>query len=243
MIAASTSLPPSEDTTFLPAGNGTGTTTSGDYNEDIDRRMESPYPTPSQPLPAAFDFSDMIAGTTPYPTNFDSFAWIFENNLDEVFPSMPPSPGHDLSAMDVEATWAKVDGQQHLRLVGEDGDVVGPDGQLDDLPQPTPRDHCNPDDVWPMEWHAASAQPLTLPTLGSAGDERDTNSGFFFSIKSVSEPARAKMVNSIRLPLQRSPWQTVSLANFPSKEKLDHCIDLFFRHLDRVCPEMPPRLV
>src|SRR6201999_2817913 len=28
----------------------------------------------------------------------------------------------------------------------------------------------------------------------------------------------------------RSPWQEVNLKNFPSKEKLEYCIDLYFGH-------------
>lgn len=234
MVSESTNFGLSEDSTFSLPDNSAGTPTSGDYVEIHDQHMETPYPAPAQPPPALFDFSNMLTGATQYPENFDSLAWIFENNVDELFPSMPPSPGRYLSMEDAAPTLADLDGQQHRDFAYENDHAAGRDTQINDLPKPTPRDHCSPDDVWPMEWHAASGQPLTLPILATVGEELDANPGSFYNIKNITDTERARMVNSIRLPLERPPWQTVSLANFPSKEKLDHCIDLFFRHLDRV---------
>lgn len=218
--ATSTSVQQSEATMH----NVTDTAITHYYDQHADLR----YTTPSQP-PAMFDFGSIFADAS-YNPNFESVAWIFEENLDEVFPSVPASPRHNLSAF----TLGNADVQQAQNLEQEYQQTIIGSEELEDLPQPTPRDHCSPDDVWPMEWHASSAQHLVLPTLGSVGEDFEVSSGSFYAVANITEQARARMENSIRLPLERTPWQTVSLAHFPSKEKLDHCIDLFFRHFDRV---------
>lgn len=172
---------------------------------------------------------------TAYPPGLDSFTWIFEDNLDDVFQSTLPSPWHDLLATDFDFSTGKDEAQPPETLEQEDWEIDESNEEIDELPQPTPQDRCNPDDVWPMEWHAASAQCLTLPNLEPLNQDLNMKTGSFYPIQSVTESMRARLLNSVRLPLERVPWQTTSLANFPSKDKLDHCIDLFFRHFDRVC--------
>jgi hypothetical protein len=84
-----------------------------------------------------------------------------------------------------------------------------------------------------MEWHSAPAQHLILPTLGAV-DENSTEARYYPTVP-VNDAARANMQYSIRLPLERVPWQVVSLANFPRNAKLDRCINLYFAHFERVC--------
>lgn len=211
----------------------TTTITIDHHSNANDHTVNLRDPTPAPPQPV-FDFSSTMPHAA-YPPGLDSFTWIFEDNLDDVFQSTLPSPWHDLLATDFDFSTGKDEAQPPETLEQEDWEIDESSEEIDELPQPTPQDRCNPDDVWPMEWHAASAQCLTLPNLEPSNQDLDMKTGSFYPIQSVTESMRARLLNSVRLPLERVPWQTTSLANFPSKDKLDHCIDLFFRHFDRVC--------
>jgi hypothetical protein len=102
------------------------------------------------------------------------------------------------------------------------------------LPTPEPQDTCEPNDPWPLEWHAEGQQALDLPSLN---DETDDTEATYYGMKSLGGIFRTKLQEAIRLPLEQPPWQAVSLTNFPSKTKLDRCIDLFFAHHNSVrCP-------
>ena len=228
--------------TFQPTGlstlpaptNLTDAAVSGGYGDPTDHNLGFHFLTPSHawgPLGLFADDSQTYA---------DSFGWIFEDGVDDVFPSMAPSPRLDLLGVNLESTIQSRDAEQPRNSVPADGQLSGAvSEELDDLPQPTPLDRCSPDDVWPMEWHAASNQRLTLPVLGLHPGDYDITLGSFYHLTHISEDARNRLLNSMRLPLERVPWQTVSLANFPSKEKLDHCLDMFFRHFDRVSLSFP----
>jgi hypothetical protein len=100
------------------------------------------------------------------------------------------------------------------------------------LPTPEPQDTCGPNDPWPLEWHAEGQQALDLPNLN---DETNDRGATFYGMKSLGDSFRKKIQEAIRLPLEHPPWRAVSLANFPSKTKLDRCIDLFFAHHNSVC--------
>lgn len=104
---------------------------------------------------------------------------------------------------------------------------------LPGLPAPIPRDRCLPDDPWPMEWHAQATQLSALPPLGN----RDYEHSYFaryFPTPPISPSTIADFHDSLQLPLQRSPWQAVTLDVFPSEQKLDHCIDMYFKHFNWV---------
>lgn len=44
------------------------------------------------------------------------------------------------------------------------------------------------------------------------------------------------MESWLRMPLEQNMWDAVSLQAFPSKERLDQCVDLYFAQFDQHCP-------
>jgi hypothetical protein len=175
------------------------------------------------------DFQD-----TTLDSNLD---WIFSNSLDEVFPSVPGSPrlGQTVDNLGNNPTpiqLGREDVHQSRDMFSGHTPNEADDG-LSSLPVPTPRDRCDPDDPWPMEWHSTPAQFLVLPSLGEPDDDYSLDPAYYPTM-AVNSSIRTRLQESVRLPLERPPWQAVSLANFPSKAKLDHCIDLYFAHFDRV---------
>ncbi|KAF5636967.1 cytochrome P450 monooxygenase [Fusarium tjaetaba] len=72
-------------------------------------------------------------------------------------------------------------------------------------------------------------QSLVIPQLGGNGD-KSLRYGSHFQMPKVVEAQRSQLLDSAQAILERPLWKAVSLANFPSKAKLDHCIDLFFVH-------------
>jgi hypothetical protein len=111
-----------------------------------------------------------------------------------------------------------------------------PEAAILDLPTiPHSEDNCSPDDPWPMEWHAEFSQkPLELPDLGADDDEENQYFSRLYSSWSLRPSTVDALFHYIRLPTQRSPWQSVNLKHLPSKEKLEYCIGLYFAHHHQV---------
>jgi hypothetical protein len=180
----------------------------------------------------ASHFSGIFEDTS-YPANFDSFAWIFEAELGETIWSRLPSPPPGLANEIVAGPAQAATTQQCASIAPESqarATVVTP--QIEILPRLTTRDRCGPDDAWPMEWHAVSDLGLTLPSLGAHDDDCSSVPESFYPTANTTEEARVRMLGGLQLPLERVPWQTVSLA-LPVTVKNDHCIDVFFRRYDR----------
>ncbi|CZR68334.1 uncharacterized protein PAC_18233 [Phialocephala subalpina] len=93
------------------------------------------------------------------------------------------------------------------------------------LPVLSPRDSSEPDNPWAMEWCADAAQLESLPALGLSNDHIPPR---YFAIEGMSTSTWDNLQKTIRLAIEHGPWAAISLANFPSKEKLDCCIDLYF---------------
>jgi hypothetical protein len=102
-----------------------------------------------------------------------------------------------------------------------------------DTPSNHPHNRCDPDDPWPMEWYAASLQDSELPMLGQPV-EPGLNGSSFFGMETVTEDTRLKMKEAAMLASGSALWPALNLTHFPTKEKLDHCIDLYFAHSHRV---------
>lgn len=96
-----------------------------------------------------------------------------------------------------------------------------------------PRNNCEPDDPWPMEWYATSLHNSELPILGNPQDEEIDGSSFFGMIP-VTDATIQRLKDATRLPSGSPMWPELNLDKFPSKRKLDHCIDLYFAHFHRV---------
>ncbi|KAK4945326.1 hypothetical protein LTR10_015485 [Elasticomyces elasticus] len=80
---------------------------------------------------------------------------------------------------------------------------------------------------WPMDGAIPTDRRLDIPKLGKNHSSLPSRP-YFFRVSSITEDDRSKLQGSISYLLEKPLWTAVSLANFPSKEKLDHCIDLFF---------------
>lgn len=83
------------------------------------------------------------------------------------------------------------------------------------------------EDPWPMAWNAAPLKEKPLPPLGRDDGvvPRVTGVCQKWPIKNTLRDDIQKMLGSC---LERSLWNNVSLANFPSTKKLNYCVDLFF---------------
>lgn len=78
------------------------------------------------------------------------------------------------------------------------------------------------------------AQQPSLPCLGLSSTSGDSTLRSFCSISPLSEETRTLLQDVVCLRLETVSWEAALVANFPSKEKLDHCIDLYFHHADNV---------
>ncbi|KAI1612315.1 fungal-specific transcription factor domain-containing protein [Exophiala viscosa] len=80
---------------------------------------------------------------------------------------------------------------------------------------------------WPLDGATPTDRRLDIPKLGENRSSLP-NRPCFSRASWITEDGRAKLQPSISCLLEKPLWSAISLANFPSKEKLDHCIDLFF---------------
>lgn len=97
-----------------------------------------------------------------------------------------------------------------------------------------PRDESNNrlDSPWPTEWQPVPERITTIPALGDP-DQNRLNDLNHLSLP----PLRPIAISNLHVALsqlEHSPWQPVLLDGFPSQEKLDHCIDLYFKRFDWV---------
>ncbi|KAH8815524.1 hypothetical protein F5884DRAFT_772680 [Xylogone sp. PMI_703] len=88
--------------------------------------------------------------------------------------------------------------------------------------------------TWPVDWKAGPGRISTLPALGAL--DQDFKALKHFPTLSITESTIAGLQDSFNLHLAKSPWKPVSLAGFPSKEKIDHCIDMYFKYFDWILP-------
>lgn len=70
---------------------------------------------------------------------------------------------------------------------------------------------------------------ITLPALGSGGVESSSTSRFFPTI-SVDQDTREGMLKLLASPFEHNPVQSLDISRFPCKEKVEHCLDVYFAH-------------
>jgi hypothetical protein len=169
---------------------------------------------------------------------FSGFDWIFNASFDDALPYearadgiMSVQPSQSAGTSKQVSRQAVVGGQPSSELDPRrpiDGTIA-----LTPTDEHQPEDRGAPEDRWPMEWHAVPVKLLSLPRLGG-GDEHLPPQSSHFNIPATTPLTKAHLLNTVQLPMQGSPWQTVSLAEFPTEQMLDHCIDLYFVHFDKV---------
>jgi hypothetical protein len=184
-----------------------------------------------------FDFDTL---GFPELSNFDqdtSLDWMFRSVDDDSF-SMPfaASASGNHPSEENMAPFQVPPRQHNARPISDDrapqSDCDEAISQLE-LPSYRPRNRCDPDDPWPMEWYAVDMQRSELPMLGRP-EEPDPNAGSYFGMDPISSSTREKMKDTARLAFERTLWPSINLDNFPSRSKLDHCIDLYFAHFHPV---------
>jgi hypothetical protein len=155
-----------------------------------------------------------------------NLSWIFDDFPDILFPSLPitsnflsaPLPGQTLEV--------------YSPLVTVPVSINTREKQPPDLPMLDAQELCTAIDAMPVGGHTNSTSRLVLPQLGDLDEQLPPAS--YFVVTSITPALRNKLLDSIRIPLEQGPWQAVSLTNFPSCQKLAHCIDLYFIHFNAV---------
>jgi hypothetical protein len=171
--------------------------------------------------------------------------WIFDSNLNDFSQVELRSPNFNRLFSGPSMDPAHVFQDQPTLIPLKDTDWAkngsGEVTSIPSLPIPVPHNQCGPDDPWPMEWHATQGQALELPVLGGQ-QEGSGSTPIFYPTTPVSPSARMALQDILRAPLMQSPWPILNTPSFPSEEKLNHCIDMYFMHFDRVCDQLHVRL-
>ncbi|KAL5083835.1 hypothetical protein Trisim1_000879 [Trichoderma cf. simile WF8] len=82
-------------------------------------------------------------------------------------------------------------------------------------------------EAWLLDPHEPFERSLDIPSLG--GQRTDlSKTGSYSQIRHLAEEDRDRIRRSAKACLEEPLWTAVSFSDFPSREKLDHCIDLFF---------------
>ncbi|OAP56474.1 hypothetical protein AYL99_09653 [Fonsecaea erecta] len=112
-------------------------------------------------------------------------------------------------------------------------DVNGHDASsavaLGGLLTPQPQEMGDPGDPWPLDTPRPTQSHMALPALGNDNQDFRTFARFF-SVTPVCDRTWHALRKCLMLPFEHNSIQTLNLDHFPSKEKLDHCIDLYFAY-------------
>ncbi|KAI8937388.1 hypothetical protein NX059_006592 [Plenodomus lindquistii] len=125
--------------------------------------------------------------------------------------------------------------------VSQAGDNTPPDEAqgsttiLDGLLTPLPQTTSDYGDLWPLENPRPPPNRVLLPALKSDSSEAGRYDRFN-SIMPINDRTWHALQKCIGLPFEHTCLQTLDIECFPSKEQLDHCIDLYFTHFD---PSLP----
>ncbi|KAI1634876.1 fungal-specific transcription factor domain-containing protein [Biscogniauxia mediterranea] len=88
-------------------------------------------------------------------------------------------------------------------------------------------------DFWPVDFQGDKAQPLIFPSLDDAANCQTQK---YFSTRPLSSEEWVALKRCIQLLSEQTLWSRISVDDFPSKEILDHCIDLYFANVHQICP-------
>ncbi|KAJ9604695.1 hypothetical protein H2200_010809 [Cladophialophora chaetospira] len=166
------------------------------------------------------------------PVQLDDFNISSESNLGWIFGDFPESFTGLVESGDSAGTTISDTTKLNLPLAQDSHHNLAHEEMLSPLPTPIPQDRCHPNDPWPMEWHSTPAPRLVLPKLGAPGEEILAR---HYPTDRIDAALSTMMQEILRLPMERSPWQAV-LVDFPDHAKLDHCIDMYWVHFQRILP-------
>ncbi|RFU30421.1 hypothetical protein B7463_g5902, partial [Scytalidium lignicola] len=193
-----------------------------------------PTPSASMDYPLTTRHSDVFDSFTS--VNIDwNLDWLFSTKFDEGFQPGQNSESSDRSfgISPNDQTQAHAAGESSPRDSHESYLFEEPSNGNNNLRSSQPQRVV--DDPWPMEWHAVPVRISALPTLG--GPDQDYHGGLtHFPTSPITESTISFLKDSLSLHLARSPWKPVSLSGFPGTEKINRCIDMYFKHFDWILP-------
>ena len=102
---------------------------------------------------------------------------------------------------------------------------------LGGLLTPQPQEAGNSGEPWPLETPRPPQNHRSLPVLGSDAEEPNAMPRFY-SVKTINDRTWHALRKCIMLPFEHNSLQSLDLACFPSKDKLDHCLDLYFAYFN-----------
>ncbi|ETN36192.1 uncharacterized protein HMPREF1541_08469 [Cyphellophora europaea CBS 101466] len=180
-----------------------------DFNSNLDWFMDQ----------TSVDHCFMGADTATLPIQFVQEA-----------PQIQFSPSGQVSTSNV----AQSEFPMHAVQVGNHHRDRG-DDSLGGIISPEPQENAHSVGPWPSETPAPPQHHIILPALGSEGS-KPQRFPKFFALPSITDKTRNALCKCLSLPLEYNPFQSLSLDAFPSQEKLDHCVDLYFRHFHPTVP-------
>lgn len=80
---------------------------------------------------------------------------------------------------------------------------------------------------WLLDPPEFTEQSLDVPGLGEQRVDKSMT-GSYTQLRDLTDDDRDRIQQTAKTCLEEPIWAPISFAAFPSKEKLDHCIDLFF---------------
>ncbi|KAM0455074.1 hypothetical protein ACHAPV_007963 [Trichoderma viride] len=80
---------------------------------------------------------------------------------------------------------------------------------------------------WLLDPPEVAEQSLDVPGLGEQRVDQSVT-GSYTQLRDLTDDDRDRIQQAAKSCLEEPIWEPISFAAFPSKEKLDHCIDLFF---------------
>jgi hypothetical protein len=165
--------------------------------------------------------------------------WILKDVSREDFPSPADFfgfPGYsDVSLSQVplmSAIQTALPSARHSDAGEGDSHLTDPATALGGLLTPQPQETGHPGDPWPLDTPRPTQSHMVLPALGSEGG-RGPDFGIFsrfFSVAPVNDRTWHALRKCLMLPFEHNSLQSLNLDQFPCKEKLDHCVDLYFAY-------------
>lgn len=148
-----------------------------------------------------------------------SFDWIFQNMTQSCdWPALNlPSEHPFTEQLSSSPTWPYTPSVSH--------NAQDPPGKF--------RTNPGQQENWLLEDPDSGRHLLCIPEFGKEFDNLSQN-GSYCQLTKIDETKREKIQQSVNSFLEKTPWMPTSLANFPSREKLDYCIDLFFANFHPV---------
>lgn len=153
--------------------------------------------------------------------------WIFDNSFDTVL-------RNDVQSVPTERygylmDWSIGSGSY---VLSQTTDIPPPERSANRSPNMEPNEEA--EEAWPMVWRAVPTQLSDLPMMKDNLDGSVYSR--YFSLPQVTESTWASLQEFLRFALERNPWQSMNLSNFPSTQRLEQFIDLYFVHFDKVKP-------